>query len=130
MLKIKKNGIIAGGECYWFYNEETKRVEFKGEVKVKFGPITKKMPFNDSYPVKRELLLSSQVYQGQVIPLTNGGKIEILTKHDSYALAQVSGDDYAGVVEFDLGAELVDAVKVNIQANFSGLKAKIQAERV
>jgi len=130
MLKIFKNGAIQGGEANWNYDESLKAIHFSGWVKIKFGPFKKSVNFDNHYHVERENLLSANVKQGMVIDLENGGKLEVLSVAAGRALAQITSSEYSGIIEFDITGELIDPIKVNLKANYSGIKLTIHAEKV
>lgn len=129
MLKIFKNGAIQGGEANWNYDESLKAIHFSGWVKIKFGPFKKSVNFDNHYHVEREKLLSKNVVQGMVISLDDG-TLTVLSVAAGRALAQITSSEYSGIIEFDITGDLIDPIKVNLKANYSGIKLTIHAEKV
>jgi hypothetical protein len=129
MLRVHKSGAIQGGEVNWQYDEEKQAVHYWGNVKLKIGPFKKTVKFDEDYPVERAKLESKNVQAGQTIDLEGGGKLNVKSVSDGMAYCTVDGDNYSGIVDFDVTQDLVDPVHVDVKVNYNGLKATIKADR-
>jgi len=128
-LIIKKNNPIDGGEVNLVYDPSSEELHYHGWGRVKIGPFKKKMNFNDSEKVARELMRSDSLFSGKEIQIKDV-KITVISVHDKFATVSFDSDNFDGVIELDLSAEYFDIMTIKATGKFQGMKLKIEANRV
>jgi hypothetical protein len=126
MLKVRKNGVIKGGDIYLDYNPENELLHYSGHIKVGFGPVNKKFEVNDFYHIQKDLMRSDSIFSGKKIS-EEGVILTVLTVHDDYAVISFDSDDIDGILTVSRKDEYISATSLNAEGKYRGYNIKVDA---
>ena len=126
MLKVRKNGVIKGGDIYLEYNPDNELLHYFGHVKVGFGPVTKKFQTDDFYRIEKESMRSDSIHVGKKIS-EDGVILTIVTVHDDYAVISFDSDDIDGILTVSRKDEYISAIALNAEGKYRGYNIKVDA---
>lgn len=127
MLRVKKNGLIKGGEINLVYDPDNENFAWFGYVKVGVGPIIKKITFNDDYSIPRDMMRSDTLYVGKKVE-RNGVVVECVSAHEKYAMLTFDSEDVDGILAVNREKMYLEVTVINASGKYQGQNLKLDAE--
>jgi hypothetical protein len=127
MLRVKKNGLIKGGEINLVYDADNENFAWYGYVKVGVGPIIKKVTFNDDYSIPRDMMRSDSLFVGKRVE-RSGVILECVSVHDKYAMLTFDSEDVDGVLTVSREKMYLEVTAINASGKYQGQNLKLEAQ--
>lgn len=127
MMRIKPDGIIKGGSINFAYDPTSQIMKVDGVIKVGISIIVKKIPFDESKTVARDLMKSTAFWEGRKEKIENV-TITVISNKEDYAIVTFEHDkEDSGVFEVDLKNEYAEVIRILAKTKYMGKQINVEA---
>lgn len=127
MMRINPDGIIKGGTLNINYDPSSQIMKVDGIIKVGISIIIKKIPFDESKVIARDLMKSTAFWQGRKETI-EGVTISVISNKEDYAIVTFEhGAGDSGVFEVSLKNEYAEVIRILAKTQYMGKQINVEA---